>query len=117
MIPCISDEDIAACFQDAVVDVLVSKLISAGQSQSLSRVVVTGGVAANGCLRKRVESATAENGMEAHFPKPVFCTDNAAMIACAGYHRYRRKNVQKSHNFHTLDAHASLPLDVSGDVG
>jgi N6-L-threonylcarbamoyladenine synthase len=75
--------------------------------------VVTGGVAANARLRREVEAAAAARGWEACFPSPVFCTDNAAMIACAGYHLYRRGDGRGRADFHDLDARANLPLDVS----
>ena len=85
--PPLSDEDISASFQEAVVDVLTAKLILACKKENLSRVVVTGGVAANNALRKRVVSEGEKNQLQTYFPSPIYCTDNAAMIACAGYHK------------------------------
>jgi len=82
----LSDEDIAASFQDAVLDVLSSKLVLACKKEKINRVVVTGGVAANQALRQRVIKESEKNGFDCFFPKPVYCTDNAAMIACAGYY-------------------------------
>ena len=82
----LSDEDIAASFQDAVLDVLSSKLVLACKKEKINRVVVTGGVAANQALRQRVIKESEKNGLDCFFPKPVYCTDNAAMIACAGYY-------------------------------
>jgi len=82
----LSDEDIAASFQDAVVDVLSSKLILACKKEKINRVVVTGGVAANQALRQRVINESEKNNLHCFFPKPLYCTDNAAMIACAGYY-------------------------------
>ncbi len=105
-----SDSDIAAGFQEAVVEVLARKIITACEKEGLSRVVVTGGVAANGALRKAVSLACADSGYESCFPDPVFCTDNAAMIACAGYHKYKTSPNSKADLFN-MDATASLLLD------
>ena len=90
----LTDEDICAGFQDAVIDVLVDKLISACKKEKISRIVVTGGVAANGALREAVRNTAQSYRFEASFPDQIFCTDNAAMIACAGYHKFvRDKNL------------------------
>ena len=105
----LTDEDIAAGFQEAVVDVLVRKTLSACRQESLSRVVVTGGVAANGYLRDRMTAAAQKEGIAVSVPKPVLCTDNAAMIACAGYYRSRHCPPSDSDPF-MLDAHPNLPF-------
>ncbi|OGP54451.1 MAG: tRNA (adenosine(37)-N6)-threonylcarbamoyltransferase complex transferase subunit TsaD [Deltaproteobacteria bacterium RBG_13_52_11] len=78
--------DIAASFQEAVVDVLVAKIIWAAQQYKVGRVVVAGGVASNGRLRERLTKAGGEHGIQAYFPSPYLCRDNAAMIGVAGYH-------------------------------
>ena len=106
----LTDEDISAGFQDAVIDVLVDKLISACKKEKISRIVVTGGVAANGALREAVRNAAQSHGFEASFPDRIFCTDNAAMIACAGYHKFVRQK-SLSADFKALDAKANLPLE------
>ena len=106
----LTDEDISAGFQDAVIDVLVDKLISACKKEKISRMVVTGGVAANGALREAVRNAAQSHGFEASFPDQIFCTDNAAMIACAGYHKFVRQKIFSA-DFKALDAKANLPLE------
>ncbi len=105
----LSDEDIAAGFQEAVVDVLIRKTLSACRQESLKRVVVTGGVAANGYLRDRMIAALEPEDIEVSVPKPVLCTDNAAMIACAGYYRFQHCPPTDSDPF-SLDAHPNLPF-------
>ncbi|SVE04395.1 uncharacterized protein METZ01_LOCUS457249, partial [marine metagenome] len=81
----LSDNDIAAGFQEAVIDVLVNKLFLACKKENLNRIVVTGGVAANDALRNAVAAKADLQGFNCSFPNALLCTDNAAMIACAGY--------------------------------
>ena len=109
-VPPLPDEDVTASFQAAVIEVLVKKILLACDQNDLERVVVTGGVAANGALRESVRLATEERGMSSYFPKPVYCTDNAAMIACAGYHRFKTFGLPKNGVLH-LDARANLPIE------
>ena len=78
--------DIAASFQEAIIDVLVSKAIRAAETYRIPRVVVAGGVASNARLREKFEEEAAERGIEVSFPSPHLCTDNAAMIGVVGYH-------------------------------
>ena len=106
----LTDNDIAAGFQDAVVEVLCKKIIMACEKEGLNRVVVTGGVAANGSLRNAVESVCDRSGFKSWFPAPVFCTDNAAMIACAGHHKFNSFPESKA-DLLDLDASASLVID------
>jgi N6-L-threonylcarbamoyladenine synthase len=79
--------DIAASFQEAVVDVLVQKVIGAAVGSRVSAVVVAGGVACNKALRARLNEKASERGILVFYPRPAYCTDNGAMIAVAGYHR------------------------------
>jgi N6-L-threonylcarbamoyladenine synthase len=78
--------DIAASFQEAVVDVLVGKIIQAAQHYKVTRAVVAGGVASNSRLRELATKAGEGLGIQAYFPSPTLCRDNAAMIGVAGYH-------------------------------
>ncbi len=104
-----SNADIAASFQAAVVEVLVKKCIAACEAKGLTRIVVTGGVAANGALRAAVKTAADARGYRVYFPSPRHCTDNAAMIACAAHHRHQSGNLPEDTPFQ-LDARASMPL-------
>ena len=80
-----SDHDVAASFQQAVVDVLVAKVERAAVAVGARGVCLAGGVAANGVLRGAVDSACARLGIPAYLPTRAMCTDNAAMIAAAGW--------------------------------
>ncbi|MGZ8451545.1 MAG: tRNA (adenosine(37)-N6)-threonylcarbamoyltransferase complex transferase subunit TsaD [Candidatus Binatia bacterium] len=98
--------DIAASFQEAVVDMLVNPTIRAATANGAARIVLSGGVAANSRLRaKMTETATSE-GMQVFCPAPKFCTDNGAMIALAGYHWLQRGR----RDAYDLNADADLTL-------
>jgi len=79
--------DIAASFQEAVVDTLVAKTLRAVEMKDLKVISVTGGVSANSRLRRVFAEACKKKGIKVFFPDLSLCTDNAAMIAAAGYAR------------------------------
>ncbi|MGD1119025.1 MAG: tRNA (adenosine(37)-N6)-threonylcarbamoyltransferase complex transferase subunit TsaD [Dehalococcoidales bacterium] len=79
--------DIAASFQEAIVEVLVAKAVRAAEEKDLSALSVTGGVSANSRLRELCQETFRKRGIDVFFPKLSLCTDNAAMIAAAGYAR------------------------------
>ena len=79
--------DVAASFQEAAVDQLVSKLVAAADDHGAPTLVLAGGVAANSRLRARVADAAAASGRSAFLPPPALCTDNAAMIAATAFWR------------------------------
>ena len=85
--PDVSAADVAASFQAAVVDVLVQKAQRAARQVGARGLVLGGGVAANSLLREEFLSACTQSGIRGFLPSRAMCTDNAAMIAAAGWHR------------------------------
>jgi N6-L-threonylcarbamoyladenine synthase len=79
--------DVAASFQEAVVDVQVRKVLRAAEEHGVGTITVVGGVAANSRLRERMTAACAKAGLRLLIPSPALCTDNGAMIAAAGWNR------------------------------
>lgn len=86
-------EDVAASFQQAVVDVLVKNTILAAKNRNISKITLAGGVASNSLLRKQLKETAGETGINVYYPKPILCTDNAAMIACAAYYEFKKGNI------------------------
>lgn len=84
----INRADVAASFQQAVVDVLVDRAVSAAERLGERRIAVAGGVASNSALRAGMRRGCEAAGLELIYPSPVYCTDNAAMIAVQGYYEY-----------------------------
>lgn len=86
----IVEADIAASFQQAVVDVLVDNAIRAAKDYHMDRLAIAGGVASNGALRAAMEAACEKEGIRFYRPSPIFCTDNAAMIGVVAYYEYQK---------------------------
>jgi len=80
--------DLCASFQKSLIDILMDKLIQASQHTGIKEITLSGGVSANSVLRERVESEGEKRGWNTYIPEIRFTTDNAAMIAVAGYYRY-----------------------------
>lgn len=84
--------DLVASFQNAVVDVLVSRAITAAKEYGYKKLAIAGGVASNSALRAAMKEACDKNGITFYHPSPIFCTDNAAMIGVAAYYEYIKGN-------------------------
>ncbi len=102
----VSAQDLAASFQETVVEMLIRPTIAAARELNVSTIVLTGGVAANSRLRERLAQAAAEEGRQLFAPSLKYCTDNAAMIAMAGGWRLLRGERDSL----DIDAEANLPL-------
>ncbi|MCS7300593.1 MAG: tRNA (adenosine(37)-N6)-threonylcarbamoyltransferase complex transferase subunit TsaD [Fimbriimonadales bacterium] len=98
--------DLCASFQQAVLDALIEKTLAAAQAYGISTITVVGGVAANSALQAQMHQACESAGLTLYIPPPKYCTDNAAMIALAGYFRLLRGE----RDDYDLDAYASAPL-------
>ncbi len=88
----VNKADIAASFQQAIVDVLVSRTISAAKEYGMKQVAIAGGVASNSALRNAMQTACKKENISFYSPSPAFCTDNAAMIGVAAYYEFIKGN-------------------------
>jgi len=85
-------KDICASIQHTIVSILIKKLKQAAIETGINRIAIAGGVSANSGLRKALENEKIKSGWEIYIPKFEYCTDNAAMIAIAGYFKYLKKD-------------------------
>ena len=100
----VSLADVCASFQEAAVEVLTAKTLAAARSQGVGQVILAGGVAANQRLRSHLGQALAEKGIRLLVPEPSLCTDNAAMVAAAGYYELKAGRIAGW----STDAHSRL---------
>lgn len=99
-------EDVAASFQEAIIDVLVKKSVHALKETGLKEIVLAGGVSANKVLQERLAKDVQKVGARLIHPTPVLCTDNAVMIACRGYYQYL------NNDFATMELNAKPNLKL-----
>ena len=103
--------DLCASFQENVTEVLSEKAIALCKELQSNRLSIAGGVAANGKLREKMEEKAKQEGIEFFCPKLILCTDNAAMIAAAAYHEWKKGNFAG----HDVNAYPSLSLSEVKD--
>jgi N6-L-threonylcarbamoyladenine synthase len=89
----VNSADIAASFQEAVVEVLVSRTIAAAKEYGMKSIAIAGGVASNSALREAMQTACIKNGLSFYSPSGIYCTDNAAMIGAAAYYEFLKGNI------------------------
>ncbi|MFQ7522625.1 MAG: tRNA (adenosine(37)-N6)-threonylcarbamoyltransferase complex transferase subunit TsaD, partial [Terrisporobacter sp.] len=101
-------EDVAASFQEAVVEVLATKAVKAALEKNYKIIALSGGVAANSALREKISEMAKEHNIEIKYPSLSLCTDNAAMIGCAGYYNF----INGKRDDMSLNAVPNLKIDV-----
>jgi len=102
----INIHDIAASFQQAVIDVLYEKTIKAAYEKKINKIGIAGGVSANNLLRETFKSIARKKNLNIYFPELSLCTDNGAMIASLAYYKYKQGNISDM----KLDAYANIPI-------
>lgn len=99
-------EDVAASFQSAVIDVLIKRALACASANKLESIVLSGGVAANSALRKHLVNKALDQNLRVYLPSLHLCTDNAAMIAAAGFYHFKNNDLADF----SLNPKAFLPL-------
>lgn len=102
----INKNDVAASFQNAAVEILTENTIKATIQKNVKTICLAGGVASNTALRQSLYNKANQIGAQLYYPPPVLCTDNAAMIAAAGYYEYKNKTTANL----SLNAYPSVTL-------
>jgi len=108
----INEKDLVASFQKSVVDVLVKKTVKASLEKNCKTVLLAGGVAANSALREKMKEECQKKGIEITYPRIVYCTDNAAMIAMGAYYKIM---THKDNVFGDLNLNGIATLSIEKD--
>lgn len=107
------NEDLAASFQWKAVEILTKKAINAAKDLGVKNIIIAGGVAANSLLRSELKRKGEAAGIKVSYPSLKYCTDNAAMITMAAYHKFSERGEKC---FAPLDLNAIASLDITNDI-
>ena len=107
--PNINKADLCMSFQKTATEILTTKTFEAAKELNIDKIVLAGGVSANSYIRDQFMGLSVQEGKQIYFPELEYCTDNAAMIASAGYYNYLEGNVADL----KLNAIANLKLGVN----
>lgn len=107
----VNANDVAASFQEAVIDALATKTMQCVDDLRVKTLVMAGGVSANSLLRERIQGEADKRGVSFYYPSPILCTDNAAMIAAMAYYKFENGEVSAL----SLNARPSLKIGDSVD--
>ena len=91
-------EDLAACFQNLVCEIISEKLFKASRVYGYTNIVVCGGVCANSAIRKKLKKEAENLNVNVFMPRLEFCTDNGAMVASQGYFEFKNGNIEKNYS-------------------